>query len=156
MLKTPLSHPAWAGGNMMLRKLAPWLGRAIILAVALLYAMIGLRFVLDPQTALAHSGIAAAAGPGFTNMRTGFGGLPLSFALILGFCLISRQRLRAGLAAIVTVMVVVLAVRAYAVGEDGTFAQNSPLFVLEGTILLISLAGLLIETKRRAREEMAL
>jgi hypothetical protein len=133
-------------------KLAPWLGRLIILAVALLYAMIGLRFVLDPQAALAHSGIAAAAGSGFTNTRTGFGGLPLCFALILCFCLFSQRRLQAGLGAIATVMAVVLAVRAYAVGQDGTFAQNSPLFMLEGTILIIALAGLLVETRRRARE----
>ena len=136
-------------------KFAPWLGRVIILAVALLYAMIGLRFVLDPQTALTHSGIAAAAGPGFTNTRTGFGGLPLCFALILFFCLFSRRRLLAGLGAIAAVMAVVLTVRAYAVGQDGTFAQNSPLFMLEGTILAIALAGLLVETRRRTHDAVA-
>jgi len=141
---------------MMFWKLAPWLGRVIILAVALLYTMIGLRFVLDPQAALTHSGIAATTGPGFTNTRTGFGGLPLCFALILIFCLFSQRRLQAGLGAIAAVMAVVLAVRAYAVGQDGTFVQNSSVFMLEGTILAVAAAGLLVETRRRAREAAAL
>jgi hypothetical protein len=58
-------------------KFSPWLSRAIILAVALLFMMISFKFVLDPQHTAAESGITLEPGVGYTNTRAGFGGFPL-------------------------------------------------------------------------------
>lgn len=92
----------------MFWKISPWISRLIILAVALLFSMISLKFVLDPQGAAASSGITLTLGVGYTNTRAGFGGFPLGFAAILVFCLFSTQRLLAGLAYIVTVAGIIL------------------------------------------------
>jgi hypothetical protein len=131
-------------------KLSPWLSRLVILAVAGLFAMISLKFVLDPQHAAASSGITLDLALGYTNSRAGFGGFPLGFAAILVFCLFSSGRLLAALAAIATVVGVILTVRLYGAGQDGTFSESAHLLIPEAAILVISLLGVLMETKRRA------
>ena len=130
--------------------LAPWLSRLIVAAVAGLFVMIGLKFALDPQHAAASSGITLEPGPGYTNTRAGFGGFPLGFAAILVFCLFSSRRLLAALASIATVVAAILAVRLYGAQQDGTFGASAHLLIPEAAILVVSLLGVLMETRRRA------
>lgn len=132
-------------------KISPWLSRLIILAVAGLFTMISLKFVLDPQHAAAASGISIEPGLGYTNTRAGFGGFPLGFAVILIFCLFSSRRLLAALSSIVTVAAVILAVRLYGAAEDATFGQSAHLLIPETVLLIIALLGVVMETKRLAR-----
>jgi hypothetical protein len=134
---------------MNFRKLSPWLSRLIILAVAGLFAMISFKFVLDPQHAAASSGIGLESAVGYTNARAGFGGFPLGFAAILLFCLFSSRRLLPALASIATVGSVILAVRLYGAGQDGTFSESAHLLIPEGVIVVVSLLGVLMETRRR-------
>ena len=131
-------------------KLSPWLSRLIILAVAALFAMISFKFVLDPQHAAASSGIGFISAVGTTNARAGFGGFPLGFAAILVFCLFSSRRLLPALAAIATVGGVILAVRLYGAGLDGTFSASAHLLIPEAAIVVVSLLGVLMETRHRA------
>lgn len=131
-------------------KLSPWLSRLIILAVASLFTMISLKFVVDPQQAAANSGIIIEPGIGYTNTRAGFGGFPLGFAVILVFCLFSSRRLLAALSSIVTVAAVILAVRLYGAAQDSTFSQSAHILIPEVAILVISLLGVVMETRRRA------
>ena len=128
----------------------PWLNRLIILAVAALFALISFKFVLDPQHAAASSGIVPDTAVGFTNLRAGFGGFPLGFAAILMFCLRSSRRHLAALASIVTIVAVILAVRVYGAGQDGTYAESAHLLVPEAAMLSVSLLGLSMEARRRA------
>jgi hypothetical protein len=130
-------------------KLSPWISRLVIAAVAGLFAMISFKFVLDPQHAAASSGITLEPGLGYTNARAGFGGFPLAFAAILVFCLFSSQRLLAALGSIATVAAVILAVRLYGAGQDGTLNQSAHLLIPEAAILVVSLLGVLVETSRR-------
>jgi hypothetical protein len=132
-------------------KIAPWLSRLIILAVAALFTMISLKFVFDPREAAANSGIIIQPGVGYTNTRAGFGGFPLGFAVILVFCLFSLRRLLAALSSIVTVAAVILAVRLYGAVEDGTFSQSAHLLIPEMILLVVALLGVTLETKRRNR-----
>jgi peptidoglycan/LPS O-acetylase OafA/YrhL len=129
--------------------LAPWLNRCIILAVASLFALISLKFVLDPRQAAASAGIMPDTAVGFTNLRAGFGGFPLGFAAILGFCLLSTRRHLAALASIAMVVAVILAVRIYGAAQDGTYAESAHLLIPETVILLVALLGMLVERRRR-------
>jgi hypothetical protein len=129
---------------------SPWLNRLIILAVAALFAMISLKFVLDPQHSAASSGIMFDQAVGYTNTRAGFGGFPLGFAAILVFCLFSTRRHLAALGSIATVAVVILAVRAYGAALDGTYAESLHLLIPEAVISVAALLGTLIEIRRRA------
>jgi peptidoglycan/LPS O-acetylase OafA/YrhL len=131
-------------------KFSPWLSRLIILAVAGLFAMISFKFILDPQHAAANSGITLESALGYTNTRAGFGGFPLGFAVILVFSVFSSRRLLAALASIATVAAVILAVRLYGAEQDGTFSQSAHLLIPEAAILVISLLGVLMESRRRA------
>lgn len=132
------------------RKVSPWLSRLIILAGAGLFTMISLKFVLDPQHAAAASGITIERGLAYTNMRAGFGGFPLGFALILVFCLFSSRRLLPALASIATVDAAILAVRLFGAAQDGTLSQSAHLLIPETALLVIALLGVLMETRRRA------
>jgi hypothetical protein len=141
--------------NMNFWKLSPWLSRLIILAVAGLFMMISFKFVLDPQHAAANSGITLEPGVGYTNARAGFGGFPLGFGAILVFCLFSSRRLLAALASIATVGGVILAVRLYGAVQDATFSQSAHLLIPEAAIVVVSLLGVLMETRRRALDVKA-
>ncbi len=136
-------------------KISPWLSRLIILAVAGLFTMISLKFVFDPQQSAANAGLSIQSSVGFTNTRAGFGGFPLGFAVILVFCLFSSRRLLAALSSIVTVAAVILAVRLYGAAQDATFSQSAHILIPETILLIISLAGVVLETKRRNRHTTA-
>lgn len=136
-------------------KAAPWLSRLIILAIAGLFTMISLKFVFDPREAAANSGIAIQPGVGYTNTRAGFGGFPLGFAAILVFCLFSSRRLLPALSSIAMIAAVILAVRLYGAAQDATFSQSAHILIPEAAILVISLLGVVMETKRRNRHTVA-
>jgi hypothetical protein len=131
-------------------KLSPWLSRLVILAVAGLFTMISFKFVLDPQHAAASSGITLDTAIGATNVRAGFGGFPLGFAVLPVSSLFSSRRLLAALASIATLAAVILAVRVYGAAQDGTFGQSAHLLIPEAAILVVSLLAALMETRRRA------
>jgi hypothetical protein len=136
-------------------KIAPWLSRLIILAVAGLFTMISLKFIFDPQRAAATSGLAIQSAVGFTNTRAGFGGFPLGFAVILVFCLFSSRRLLPALSSIATIAAVILAVRFYGAVHDATFGQSAHILVPETVLLVVSLLGVAMErTRRRQRTAM--
>lgn len=133
----------------MLQKISPWLSRLFISAVAVLFTMISLKFIFDPQGAAANSGIILNPGVGFTNTRAGFGGFPLGVAAILVFCLFSTQRLVTALAYILTVATIILAVRLYGTVQDGTMAESIHLVIPEVAIVAISGLGIWMEMRRR-------
>jgi hypothetical protein len=126
---------------MSLSALSPWLSRLIIAAVAVLFAVIGFKFVFDPEHAAAGSGMAIATGVGTTNIRAGFGGFPLGIAVILMFCLFSSRRLPAALGFIATVAATILSVRLFGAVHDATLAQSARLLIPEAVILAFSLLG---------------
>jgi hypothetical protein len=136
-------------------KISPWLSRLIILAVAGLFTMISLKFILDPRAAAENSGIIIQPGVGYTNTRAGFGGFPLGFAAILVYCLFSSRRLLAALSFIVTIATVILAVRLYGAAEDATFSQSAHILIPETVILAVSLLGVVLEMKRRHHHRAA-
>ncbi len=134
---------------MNFSKLSPWFGRLVILAVAGLFTMISLKFVLDPQQAAASSGITLQSALGYTNARAGFGGFPLGFAAILVFCLFSPGRVLPALASIATIAGAILLVRLYGAAQDGTLRESVHLLIPELAIVVVSLAATLMEMKRR-------
>jgi Na+/proline symporter len=142
-------------GMKRLWKLSPWISRLVILAVAGLFTMISLKFVLDPQHSAANAGITIASGIGTTNTRAGFGGFPLGFAAILVFCLFSLNRLLAALASIATVAGIILLVRLFGAAQDATFGQSAHLLIPEVAILVVSLLAAFIEASRRRHDVAA-
>jgi hypothetical protein len=132
-----------------LGRFAPWLVRFLLLAPALVFTLVGVRFLADPVRAAADSGIAADSPLGITNLRSGIGGLFLGAACVTVFCLLSARRLLVGLGFVATMIGVVLAVRLVSVAVDGTVRASLPVLCAEGVFLLLSVLGIFIESRRR-------
>jgi hypothetical protein len=133
-------------------KMAPWLSRLVVLAVAILFSTIGLKFIIDPHTAAAASGITLEAGFGYTNTRAGFGGFPLGFALLLFLSLFWSRWLPPALVSIATVTAVILVVRIFGAAQDHTLPQSAHLLVPEAVITIASLFALRMEQAYRSRQ----
>lgn len=127
-----------------------WLARITIFAVAVLFTMIGFRFVTDPIHAAANSGLSVVSAVGYTNLRAGIGGFPLGFAVVLWFSLLSSSRYLPALSLVATVAAVILFVRLYSAAHDGTFNESLHILVPEMAILVVSLIGIRMERRRRA------
>ncbi len=130
---------------MMSSTLSPWFSRLIIAAVTVLFTVIGLKFVIDPTTAAAGSGLSFASAVGYTTARAGIGGFPLSIAAILVFCLLSRRRHLAGLGVIATVGAVILIIRLFSAMLDGTLAQSMHIIGPEIGIVVLSFIAIRLE-----------
>jgi hypothetical protein len=127
---------------------ALWFGRLTILAVTVLFTMIGLKYVFDPVQAAAGSGLSLASPVGYTTARAGIGGFPLSIAAILAFCLLSRRRHLMALALIAAVTSVILVLRLYSAAHDGTFAESLHIIVPETVVVVISVLAIWLEQRR--------
>jgi hypothetical protein len=131
-----------------------WLARVALAAAALLFLLVGSKYVFDPSGAAAASGISLPTLVGRTNMRAGVGGFFLGAALISTVCLLSRRRVRAGLWFVAGVVAPVLLVRVYGVLVDGTFGPSRRVLFSE-TVLLALTLGALALTRRAAHDGAA-
>lgn len=132
-------------------RLAPWFIRALLLAVTLLFTMIGWRYLSDPVGKAATDEITLGSIMAVSRLRVAFGAFPLGFAAILLWCLVSRQRLLHGLAALAAMIGIVTAVRGWGLVVDGSAAEALKLLRVEAIVFSLSVAGLVIELARRRR-----
>lgn len=129
-----------------------WLSRLTLAAAALIFLLIGSKYVLDPASAAAGSGMSLATLFGRTNMRAGVGGLALGTAAVTLLCLFSANRLRLGLWFVLVMVSPVLLVRLYGVAVDGTFFASRRILLPETLLLLLASTGLVLG---RPRERQA-
>lgn len=130
-------------------RFAPWMARALLLAVALLFTLIGLRYLTDPVGNAAADGIALGSVEAISRLRVAFGAFPLGFAAVLLGCLVSKERLLRGLVVLAALIGVVTAVRALGIMIDGPAAETVKLLRVEAIVLTLSLIGIFLELARR-------
>jgi hypothetical protein len=127
----------------------PWLTRLVLLAVAVIFTVIGYKYLTDPVGATApfkiHLGSAAAV----TNMRVGFGAFPIAFALIALVCLLSEGRLLVGLYFVVATIGIVTAVRIFGLQVDGAAVETLKVLRPELVLLALSTISLFLEVGRQ-------
>jgi hypothetical protein len=140
---------ARATGKSKWRRYELWIIRFILLVPAVVFTIVGLRFLADPAHAAAAAGITFDSALGLTNLRSGVGGLFLGAACITLFCLLSPRRFLSGLGFTATLMGVVLGVRLVSVVVDGTVQGSLPVLCAEGVCLVLSLLGIFLETRRQ-------
>jgi hypothetical protein len=131
---------------------APWINRLVLMAATFVFAAIGLRYIADPVTASAATGVTLTSPLAFTVTRIGFGAFPLGFAIFNVSCLFSRARLRTGVGLVVTVVSTAIAVRLFSLVTDGAAAESVRLFIPEGAMLALAIAGLSLESAARRRQ----
>lgn len=132
------------------RRVVPWLGRLVLLASIVIFALIGVRYLADPAGALATFHTALGSPAGATSARVGFGAFPLAFALILAVCLFSSRRRLFGLGMVATIMGMATGARLLGLALDGPAPESSVLLVPEVTLLALSSFCAAVEWRARA------
>jgi hypothetical protein len=130
-------------------RFAPWVNRLVLAAATLIFTMIGLRYIVDPVPASAATGVTLNSALATTVTRVGFGAFPLSFAIFSSVCLLSTRRLLIGASLVATIAATAIAVRLFGVAVDGAVPESTRLFIPETVLLVVSLAGILLERARR-------
>ena len=129
-------------------RFAPWINRLVLLFAAFVFSMIGLRYIADPVYAAAETGVTLHSVLANATTRVGSGAFPLGFAIFCLACLISTQRLVIGVRLIATVVTTAIIVRLFSMMVDGSVPESTRLFIPEGVMLLLCVAGLLLEAAR--------
>lgn len=137
------------------RRVAPWLGRFVLLADTVVFTLIGVRHLADPlgEARALHSPITSAAGA--TAMRVACGAFPLGIAVVLLACLWSSRRRLFGLATVATVMGLALGARLLGLALDGPAPESTRLLVPEIVMLALATfaAGLDWSARRGGADE---
>jgi cytochrome b561 len=132
-------------------RVLPWILRAVLLAVAILFTMIGLHYLGDPVARAAADEITLGSVMAISRVRVGFGAFPLAFALLLLACVVSRKRTLHGLVAVAIVLGVATVVRVQGIVVDGAAAEAVKLLRVEAIVWSISMVGIALESVRLRR-----
>ncbi len=129
-----------------------WFNRFVLTAATVVMTMIALRNLRDPIGATLPLDIALGSPAAVTVVRVGFGGFPLGFAVALFGCLIATDRLLTGLSLMLAVVGAATIARVQGLMLDGATAYNLFLLRPEIAMVTLSLAGMVLELRRRRGE----
>jgi hypothetical protein len=134
-------------------RIAPWLTRLPLVLAVVFFLFLASQWLVDPThvAVLTESAVSLPSQAAITNMR-GTGALFVPLAGILVACLVSDRRVLLGLRLLTTIVAGAFTVRWAIVAFDGMTPLLARILRFEFVILLISVAGLVLETVRRARE----
>jgi len=130
-------------------RIAPWLTRFMLIPPTVIFTLIASRYLFNPVQTGAGIGLAFNAPVAITIVRVGFGGFPLACAIFTLSCIVSRRRVLTGLGFVAIVMASALGVRVLGMFTDGSVHESMGLVRAEAVMLVIFVAGILIEQARR-------
>jgi uncharacterized protein DUF4345 len=133
-------------------RFAPWINRLVLAMASVIFATIGLRSIVDPIDAARATGVVLNSALAVTTTRIAFGAFPFGFALFSVSCLISRQRITAGVSLIAILVTTVIVVRIVGVAADGVVTESVRLLIPEVLLLTVSVSGLLLESVRQRHQ----
>jgi hypothetical protein len=132
-------------------RISPWICRLLLLAVTVLFTRIAWRYLSSPVEIANADEITLGSIMAISRLRVGFGAFPLAIAAVLLGCLLSARHLLTGLAILTTTIAIVTAVRLLGIAVDGSADEALKLLRVEGILLVLSIAALLVERARRRR-----
>jgi hypothetical protein len=130
-------------------RFAPWINRLVLLGATLVFSMIGLRYITNPVHASAVTGVSLNSPLAATTTRVGSGAFPLGFAIFTFACLLSTRRLLTGVSLVAIVVATAIIVRIFGIIADGPAPESARLFIPEAIMLILSVAGIVLERARR-------
>lgn len=136
-------------------RFAPWINRLVLLAATFIFAMVGLRYIINPVQAAAATDVSLNSPLAATVTRVGAGAFPLGFAIFTCACLIATRRLLTGVSLVAVVITTAIVVRIFGTVADGPASESIKLFIPEGVILTLALVGMLLEAVRRQKQSTA-
>jgi hypothetical protein len=133
-------------------RIAPWLGRLILLAVALLFNFIAWPALVDPVQAATAHGVSIGSAEALSRVRIGFGATTLASAIIALLCLIRPGRVITGLYFVLIWVGVITVVRIIGVAINGPNEFDLRVLRPEIAILLLTVVSIFIERGKQRRE----
>lgn len=130
---------------------ASWLTRLPLVLATVLFSLIAFKYLSAPVANAAADAISLGSVMAISRARVGFGGFPLSLALILFGCLVSSERVLGGLIVLATTVAVVTAARLIGIVVEGPAEEAVRLLGVEIVLLVISVASIFLERARRRR-----
>jgi hypothetical protein len=128
------------------------LRRAPLIMMAVIFTMIGFRYLLRPVHSAAAAGISFTSAGGVTIARIGFGAFPISLAILAFASLLSARWRLPGLFMVLTVDSVVIVVRLLSFLLDHSTA-TAGLLAPEFVLLVLSLNAIRLESGLRASRQ---
>src|SRR5437762_5864494 len=126
-----------------------WFNRVVLAGATILFSLIGMRYIVDPVSAVAPHAITLGSAEAITMMRVS-GGVFVGIAAVLFASALSERRIRGGVGVLALVSIAVTAVRLYGLEVDGAGAFT--LKVLKPEIALVVLSTLRSEERRVGKE----
>lgn len=134
--------------STMLRR-SVWASRTVLALTALLFARIGLGYVIDPLGSASPHGLQLASSEAVTIMRV-MGGVFVGLAICLAICLARTRTLVFGLALLAVVAGTILVTRLIGLAVDGAAPFTLQVLKPEVVVTLLAIAGFFVERRRRA------
>ncbi len=134
-----------------LTRSSAWFNRVVLAGAAILFSLIGIRYVIDPVGAVAPHQITLGSNEAITIMRVS-GGVFLGIAAFLLVCIAAERRLLAGVAVLAVVSIAVTAVRLFGLAVDGPAPFTLRVLKPEIALVVLSALGFVFEM-RRLRED---
>lgn len=132
-------------------RFAPWPPRVLLSLAAVLFFLIGLKYLGDPVGKAAADSIVLGSVMAISRIRVGFGGFPLALSFILLGCLVSPRRVLTGLAVLTTTVAVITVARLFGIALDGPAEEAVRLLAVEIVLLALSVAAIFLELARLRR-----
>jgi hypothetical protein len=122
--------------------------RIPMIALTVIFTLIGFRYLVDPVHASAAAGIVFTSPGGVTVARVGFGAFPLGFVAFFVGCLFSPSRILLGLRTELTLLAIVIAVRIGAMAATHS-TETAKLLLPEVVMAALCMLAIHLERGRR-------
>jgi hypothetical protein len=132
--------------NMLKRSI--WFGRLVLGIGVVLFIRLGLDGIVGPVAVAVRTQPTFGSPDAITAVRVQ-GGVFISIAMILAYCLASEQRLLSGLGLLATIITAVAIVRLVGLWLDGPGRFTVMTVKAEVALAVLSAAALLLERQRR-------
>ena len=133
-------------------RIAPWLGRLILLIVTVLFTTLAWPALVDPVQAATAHGVSIGSAEALSRVRIGFGAVPLAAAIIAFMCLVWPRRTLIGLYFVLIWVGVITVVRIIGVAVSGPNDFDLRVLRPEIVILALTIVSIFIENGKQRRE----
>jgi hypothetical protein len=138
-----------------LSKFGIWMNRIVIMAVSILFSIIGIKNILHPIQNTEQSGIILNSATALSVVRVSMGAFPLAFAVILLAGLLIRRQLFGAILSVFIIIVITTIVRIASLQIDGHSDFGLKVLKPEIMITVFSTIGLYLELRRKKMESSA-
>ena len=125
-----------------------WFCRVLLLCGAIIFLLISIRYLTNPVSASSQFKISLGTPTAITNMRIGFGAVPLGLAIVIFSCLFSKRKTLSGLYVLGIMMGVASVIRTLGLIVDGATQETVKVLRPEIFFFCFSVVGILFEYRR--------